>query len=469
MELKQGQRLGLMEGLTILETRKRLLVRGSAGTGKTSMVDALIDEILLKFNVKGPIVCSAPTHKALAILSGKITNSKVIFSTIHSVLKYKKNTNRSTGEETFAPSFSPKYPPMQGYGLLLIDEASMINVEMLSYIEMYAGRCIVIFVGDDKQINPVGEDDSPVFLGKPTLYDKLEYINDETALPYFYEKLNKWITFTPYPEVELTEIIRQGEGNPIITLSRDINLIGTGIKDLNEQGQGYLYTDNFHKVVEELAAVNGTDEWKYLAWTNAEVDRVNLEVRKRIYGPEPAKIELGESIIFDAPYGDYTTNQELKVKTLDIDFIEFNQVIEDTGKNVVTKKVILKCYILNGMKTDDWGDGILRWKGTFIIHEKSENTLKHFIYSLSTNCNKRLLEYTTKNEFISKFAKFKYNHAVSVHKSQGSTYKNTIINVSNIGFNSNEQEKERLFYTGITRASDLLILYNCLKWQTIKK
>jgi hypothetical protein len=33
----------------------------------------------------------------------------------------------------------------------------MINVEMLSYIEMYAGRCIVIFVGDDKQINPVGE------------------------------------------------------------------------------------------------------------------------------------------------------------------------------------------------------------------------------------------------------------------------------------------------------------------------
>jgi hypothetical protein len=36
-----------------------------------------------------------------------------------------------------------------------LDEVSMINVEMLSYIEMYAGRCIVIFVGDDKQINPV--------------------------------------------------------------------------------------------------------------------------------------------------------------------------------------------------------------------------------------------------------------------------------------------------------------------------
>ena len=469
MELKQGQRIGLNEGLAILEKEKRLLVRGSAGTGKTSMVDALIDEVILKFSIKGSIVCSAPTHKALAILSGKINNSKVVFSTIHSVLRYQKKTDRYTGVETFAPSFSPKYPPMQNFGLLLIDEASMIGIEMLSYIEMYAGRCIIIFVGDDKQINPVGEDDSPVFLGKPTFYTNLEDVNDESTQPYFYEKLGKWVTFKAYPEVELTEIIRQGEGNPIITLSRDINLIGEGDKQVNEQGQGFLYTDNFHKIVEELATVNGSDEWKYLAWTNAEVDRVNAEVRRRIYGPEPAKIELGESIIFDAPCGEYTTNQELKVNTLDIDYVEFNQVVEDTGKTVVRKKIILRCYILNGKKTDDWGDGVMRWKGLFIIHEKSENALKHFIYSLSTNCNKRLLEYTTKNEFVNSFARFKYNHAVSVHKSQGSTYKNTIMNVGNIGLNSNEQEKERLYYTGITRASDLLILYNCLKWQTINK
>jgi hypothetical protein len=65
------------------------------------------------------------------------------------------------------------------------------------------------FVGDDKQLNPV-EEDSPVFIGKPTLYDKLEQISDETVKPYFYEKLGKWVTFKPYPQVELTEIIRQG-------------------------------------------------------------------------------------------------------------------------------------------------------------------------------------------------------------------------------------------------------------------
>jgi ATP-dependent exoDNAse (exonuclease V) alpha subunit len=461
MELKQGQARGLEESLEILETEKRLVVRGSAGTGKTSMVDALIDAAIIKFGIRGTIVCSAPTHKALAILSGKIHNKKVVFSTIHSVLKYQKKTDRLTGDESFAPSFSPKYPPMQGFGLLLIDEASMIGLEMQSFIEMYAStRCIVIFVGDDKQLNPVGEEDSPVFIGKPTLYDKLEQISDETVKPYFYEKLGKWVTFKPYPQVELTEIIRQGEGNPIITLSRNISLIKEGIKEVNQEGQGFLYTENYAKIIEELAAVNGTDEWKYLAWTNSEIDRVNLEVRRRIYGNEPAKVELGESIIFDAPCGNFTTNQELKIEKLDIDYVDFDQVVENTGRQTVKKKIKLKCYIINGRKTDDWGDGIMRWKGTFIIHESAENNLKHFVYLLSNNCRNRLLDYVTKNEFVNSFAKFKYNHAITVHKSQGSTYKNTIINVKNIGLNSNLQEKERLFYTGITRASDLLIIYN---------
>jgi ATP-dependent exoDNAse (exonuclease V) alpha subunit len=33
------------------------------------------------------------------------------------------------------------------------------------------------------------------------------------------------------------------------------------------------------------------------------------------------------------------------------------------------------------------------------------------------------MDYVTKNEFVNSFAKFKYNHAITVHKSQGSTYK----------------------------------------------
>jgi ATP-dependent exoDNAse (exonuclease V) alpha subunit len=43
---------------------------------------------------------------------------------------------------------------------------------------------------------------------------------------------------------------------------------------------------------------------------------------------------------------------------------------------------------------------------------------------------------------------------------QGSTYRRTILNVGCTNLNPQPKEKQRMFYTAITRASELLILYN---------
>lgn len=48
---------------------------------------------------------------------------------------------------------------------------------------------------------------------------------------------------------------------------------------------------------------------------------------------------------------------------------------------------------------------------------------------------------------------------------QGSTYKTAVLNVQDVNYNPNIKEKTRLFYTGFTRSSDLLILYNVKPWQ----
>ena len=79
---------------------------------------------------------------------------------------------------------------------------------------------------------------------------------------------------------------------------------------------------------------------------------------------------------------------------------------------------------------------------------------------MNKNCKEKMLDFENRNNFLSTFASFKYNHALTIHKSQGSTYKTTVLNVRDINFNQKEKEKQRLFYTGVTRASDLLILYN---------
>lgn len=441
MSLSTHQESVMHEGLEILDNSKRLLIKGSAGVGKTYMVNELIKQLAIKIPKYKEIYCSAPTNKAVAVLAGKIDleadelkGRKVSLITTHSALKISKYTDEKTGNVSFRPQISEKYPPLKGVALFIIDEASMIGEEMLGWIEDHATRnnTTVIFIGDDKQLNPVGEEESPVFIKN-------------------------------YPFVELTEIVRQGDGNPIIGLSRNLSAIWQYRGRVTEDKKGFVYTTDNEKVVQELANVNGSDELKYIAWTNKEVDEMNSLVRSRIYN-NPAKIELGESLIFDEPYMEYYTNQEIKVNTLDVDEVEFAVVTQENPETSVSF-VKLKCYIINGKKVDEWGDGNLVWKGVFVIHEDAEEQFENLSKLLKINCAKRhkgsnMLKWATRNNFLGKFAKVKYNHAISIHKSQGSTFKQVIMNVQNVNLNSNQKEKNRLFYTGVTRASDLLILYN---------
>ena len=46
---------------------------------------------------------------------------------------------------------------------------------------------------------------------------------------------------------------------------------------------------------------------------------------------------------------------------------------------------------------------------------------------------------------------------------QGSTYKQVIMNVRNMNLCKSPKERKRLLYTGVTRASELLILFNVWK------
>ena len=396
-----------------------ILLKGSAGVGKTWLVHTLIKE--LTYTIKPfKIMCSAPTHKALAVINSKVKIKLVKFSTVHSALQYRSSINKETGKRVFSSHPNDKWPPLKDIKYWIIDEASMIDTDMLKTILFHAKlqETIVVFVGDDKQLNPVDEEDSPVF-------------------------------YQNYPEVELTEIIRQGEGNPIITLSRNIPEIWKKKSNLlgGPEGQdvGYLYTQNLAKIIEELAKVNGTDEFKYLAWTNKEVDKINKLVRHRIYGDNPDKIELGETIIFNAPYKNYTTNETVEVLELEKTTINQQIVLKDQG----TKQSIsveFNIYIIN--------------KNIKVLNDSSLAIFKKYSTLTNKNCKDKMLSYVERNYFLSIFADFNYNHALTIHKSQGSTYKTTVLNVRDINFNQKEKEKQRLFYTGVTRASDLLILYN---------
>ena len=425
IRLTENQSRILRESLKILKTSNKLVITGKAGTGKTTLVKFLIEELKsIPFYKYKYSVCSAPTNKAVKVLRDKIGMDfdRNRFCTIHSALRLKRDIDPASGVVSFKPDPYNDNIPLDKVGFLIIDEASMVNKEILSYIERHTKNIKVIFVGDEGQLPPVGESFSPVF-------------------------------HADYPILELTEIIRQAEDNPIIELSRNLHYLKSKVPNRVQVG-GYIFSNNFDSVVSTLAAVNGSDELKYLAWTNQDIDYVNKKVRESIYGT-PAKIEIGESLIFNTPYKDFFTNDEVKVEELSIEEKNFtaykkinphysvdnfnaSQYLENTRK--------LKYYVVN--------------KTINILHESSEGMFTDMKKDMRKRCIEKLINWRDFYEFVEQFADIKYNHAISIHKSQGSTYNQVIINIKNCMLNKDIDEREKLLYTAITRAKELVVLYN---------
>jgi len=404
---------------------KRIILEGSAGTGKTFLTSDIVQSVIRDYTLNksynnGLIYVTAPTNKALAVLQSKIPPGRgIVFNTVHSALKLRRDINKRTGDVKFVPTFSksPKALEFRNCKIAFVDESSMINTEILEYLKDY--HFPIVFVGDRNQINPVGETQTPVFNSN-------------------------------YPIFNLCEIIRQGAGNPIIDLSRDLDMIWFKQPKLVD-GKGYVYNNNLDLIIDDLAEVNGTDDMKYLAWTNEQIDAINNLVRQRRYG-RPKKVEKEETLVFNSPLAGFYTNQEVKVTDLsvvtDYAFVPRAGTKFDRDNVPITgmDRIRMKYYRVNGSFN--------------IVHEDSEAIFKSVATGIKDSCKKFGWDWRGYYWFIEQFGDIKYNHAISVHKSQGSTYKTSVVNVSNIDINKDAEEKERLLYTAVTRASDLVILNN---------
>lgn len=138
------------------------ILRGYAGTGKTSLIGALVRTMK---RLKRDVVLMAPTGRAAKVFSSHAGDKAY---TIHKTI-YRQQTFQGEGTR-----FSLDFNKL-AHALFIVDEASMVAVgdggnsvfgtgrlldDLLHYV--YEGEgCRLLFVGDTAQLPPVGEEESP--------------------------------------------------------------------------------------------------------------------------------------------------------------------------------------------------------------------------------------------------------------------------------------------------------------------
>lgn len=413
-----------LEQLT--ETKDYYCLKGYAGTGKTTVITHWVEQMRKRPEDSGPfwrapkIVLTAPTNKATGVLKNKAEDLRlpVDVSTIHSLLSLKMKWEEDKqvlvkddrGEDNFS-----------AYDYVVVDECSMIDEELLAYIcrAQKEADNKVVFMGDPCQLPPINEKGSRTF-NVPT-------------------------------NTELTTIVRQGSGNPIVDLSmylRDLilsdykgypNKLFTFVDETN-----ILYkplADNQDEILEAFAHP-GENDIRHVAWTNKVVDSWNDKIRDRIYGFDREDWVAGEQIVTTSPVMDQFEEGVLfSTDTL----LE----IDDAPERMLHEEWELDCWKIQVTKTRQplW---VVSKEGMKNFRLKKESLI-----SAAKQDRKKWREFY---RFIETWAHIKPAHSLTVHRSQGSTFDDVYVSFSNILQNPRKREALQCLYVAVTRPSKRLIL-----------
>lgn len=414
MKLSVDQEAAVQEAMMFLmddnPDNSEMSISGPAGTGKTVLTKHLLADArkqgkMIKLLSGGdsnefPVYLTSTTNKAARVLS-MACNEKA--GTIHSLLGLRVENNYKTGKTTLRRSSSSK---VIRNSLIIVDEGSMANEELLKTIREATINCKVIYVGDSYQLAPVFENSCPVF-----------------------SKVKN--------QVQLTTIQRQAAGSSIIQFASGFrNALDTGIFPRAETYgidvqllDGPQFREMAHKHFGNMKVV---DHARMVAWTNSRVHQYNDYLRKL-----------------------NTTNPDYEVG----EFLLTNQPVLGANKQVIlsTDAIAQITHIHNGEE-----DGIEGWDITL------NNEIVVFQAKKQYEVIARIKAYARAKDWVEyfrakeQFADLRPIYACTVNKAQGSTYKYVFIDLDDIRRNNKNSEIARLMYTAITRASDKVYMYGSL-------
>ncbi len=394
------------------------VLTGSAGTGKTTVVGEIINNL----NRQSPstrIELCATTHRAATVLQD-ITRIPV--ATGHALFKLRPTITKN-GKEVLTQT---GVCDIQEGSVVIIDESSMIGNQFLkAIVDIVKNKILkLVFVGDPFQLPPP-TDICSIFDGSLS-------------------------TFT------LTQVHRQLGGNPVLEKANEFREYIEGIRDIeptletniNSKGEGIHvlpHSEFVAKFVQKYINYSAGAEVDVplCTYTNESAINYNSMVRKAAYFLEntiepfyPRERLIANSVVMQGDKTILTNNEIVHVDN----YVEGESydipgyfVTVQGDYNKYTKTNVKTVF---SPKTRIAADKILKEEKAIALQSKSKKGWQAY--------------YKIKNSL----ADLRPPFAGTTHKAQGGTFPSVFIDKITINKCRNHTTRARLFYVALTRASE---------------
>ena len=453
------------------------LLTGYAGTGKTTLIGALIEYLRARHLIP---LALAPTGRAARVIAEQ---HGVHASTIHrhiyemTDMREFRETDKG-GDITYKFYFDVKNNDYEHAAVFIVDEASMISdvesesefvrfgtgrllYDLLDYINFDANdyKKKIIFIGDTAQLSPDGG-------GSPPALDA-EYLR---------RNCNVTVSAT-----ELTDVKRQDKSSPILKNATEMRRLITS---------GHLVSFDFESDDECIIEVDEADLLEHyfnrnperpsqhatiITFTNKRSHEYNEYVREK-YFPGRKGLAVGDIVmVVRNNYSfsiDLFNGQVGKVVQVD-QAVEVRNAAkkgerskESTGddRNMRFRKMTIEfkdvedvlrpvhCMVIENVLQDSGGE-VASWLGKTLYRDFR-------IRNPRLRPGDPLFRETLRNDRYFNALQIKYGYSITCHKAQGGEWKNVFINFA--GKNSLNLDALRWSYTAITRASERIVAANAL-------
>ncbi len=436
--------------------RQVFLLKGYAGTGKTAIISALVRALA---GHRRRVVLMAPTGRAAKVFSN---TSGFPACTIHKKI-YRQKSIVDMGSFQLDRN-------MHEHTLFLVDEASMISNEGLSGSGFGTGRllddlisyvfsgvdCRLLMLGDQAQLPPVGERESPGLSAQ--------------MLASYGLKVSEFC---------LENVMRQMQESGILHNATALRDYARGLGNAG----GFIFKlDGFKDVIkisgnDLIEALNGCysrdgiDETMVLCRSNKRANVYNNGIRNTILDREDELCRGDSVMIVKNNY--YWTEKLLADEGTD-SYMNLPSFIANGDIAVIRR--VRRQRELYGFRFEDavlsfpdYDD--LEMEVTLLLdtlHSESPSLTREESDRLFNSVMEDYADVTDRKEKMKQLRdnphfnalQIKYAYAVTCHKAQGGQWKNIFIDQGFVPEDGRDEEYYRWLYTALTRATQTVYLVN---------